>query len=187
MSDLFEMAEIEDCGPLPADALPPLDEEGAHYIIRRATAIQAEITRVAEQAKALTAQLESDLASFLRWENRAERLEAWAAGELHGKRRSVTTIFGTVGFTGVGAKCVVTDEAAAMPWLKANAPEAVVEKIATAKLPKPVEATDEHGATIYTAPGPGMDALPARDQFTLNRKHLKLTASASAEENGDAS
>lgn len=52
-------------------------------------------------------------------------LEAWAAGQVDGKRRSVRLAHGTLGFHKQKARLAVRDPQHALEWAKANYPSAV--------------------------------------------------------------
>lgn len=170
------------------DAPPPFTESEAHYVIDRITTAQERIARFQAQVATMIAQELTDLHSFLGWENRSERLELWTAEHLTGKRRTVTTLYGSVGYGKQSARCRVTDATKAVTWLREHCPEAVAEKPVAAKLPKPTREVDPAtGEVTWIAPCEGLEAVGECERFKVNGKLLKADDGADAAQEGEES
>ena len=186
----FERLEFElEAPPLEetvtvAEAEMMADEE-AFRVLRRISAVQSELAEINANAKTMKAQAVADLKDYLGNFDRLTRLERWHASKLTGKRRSVTVLTGSIGKKTVAAKCIVADKGLALEWLRENAPEAIETKIIAAKLPAPTQGYGEHGEIEWKAPAPGLEAVPEREEITVNGKQLSTLLKGGAEDQDD--
>ena len=101
-------------------------EARANWFLCKIADLELERRRIAAQCKARTSQIDSDLARlnylFL------PQLERWGRRELESRksrRKTLALLQGSISFRTVPARIQVCDEAEALTWCRANAPEII--------------------------------------------------------------
>ena len=137
-------------------------EQHANWLLRKLANLDAEKARVKAQAEAILHQLDTDREGLLYLYG--SQLEAFTRQELEktgNRRKSLTLLQGTCSFRSVPARMSINDPAAALLHARENLPEAI----------KTVETLDRtayvHRAETTGELLPGIEALPAREAFSL--------------------
>lgn len=100
--------EMTGGAPAPKTEFHVTDESSACWVLRRLAAIEAEKALVAGQAKRRVEELEADRNRLM--SRFGAELENWAREEAERRRRrTVTTLFGTLAFRTVPARLEITD------------------------------------------------------------------------------
>lgn len=159
------------------------DESSACWVLRRLAAIEAEQALVTTQAKRRVEELEADRNRLMG--RFGAELEAWAREEAERRRRrSVTTLYGTLAFRTVPARLEVTDPQSAadvaitLGLVKPAAPDLVAYK---------KRAEEALATTGELLPGVGMSE--ARESFAvrLARGDREAPGREESEEGGELS
>lgn len=162
-----------------------MQDAEALSIIRHIRRSFEQVKAFAANTKRKKAQEASDLRDYLLNHERLDRLAGWRASCVFGQRRSVTTPEGTLGCTTVKAHCVVEDAGIALPWLEQHHPEAIEKRIVPDKLPAPKSAYNGDGEIVWTAPGPGLLAVPEREELTVDGRRIDVFLRAGKEGESD--
>ena len=141
-------------------------ESSANWYLRQLANIEAEKTRVKEQAAARLAELDSD-AARLRFQFEPQARE-WARGEANNRRRqSVTLLNGTFAFTAFKAGFRIVDEAAAIAHARETLPELVTVETQTIERERFDKAAYLQAAQDTGEVLPGLDSFPAGETFAV--------------------
>ena len=109
-------------------AFVPTDEGGVDWVLGKIAAARAEAKLIRENAE-LMAREADRRAEHLEWKYGAA-LQTWLRAELEGgKKKSVRLYHGVLGYRTKPAGVVVTDDAAALAWVKEYATVALVERL----------------------------------------------------------
>ena len=138
-------------------------ESAANWYMKKLANIEAEKTRVTQQAALIVAQLDAD-AESLRYCYEGElqnyvRRQLAATGS---RRKSLTLLQGTAQFRTVPASLKISDPAAALDFCRVNLPDAVKvsETLDAGKYRNFAE--KQEGETL-----PGVETVPTREAFSV--------------------
>lgn len=145
------------------------DESSACWLLRQLANIQAEQQRIKAQAEAMIARLQTDHDRLTHLFG--NELEAWARTELlrrGGRRKSLHTLQGSLGFRTVPASVRITDERAALDYARAR-PE---------QFPRAVYTEERLRTGVYSVLAkramqqtgevmPGVELIPEREAFRI--------------------
>jgi hypothetical protein len=150
------------------------DRRGLEWYIRKIAAIDAEIARVQEQAKAIIADLERDRQS-LEFQF-GSQVQSVTQKLLEGKRaKHLKTIFGNIGYRTKPARLEIADPAALLEWSRQNAPDLLETRVTLSRLSEYFKPSAD-GSTLYALEHgepinvPGIKLQPAKEVLYIRAK-----------------